>query len=287
MPFRLGRTGILLVSSTNGVSGEVGVRNIDETLVTTVVAQLRAAGCVLAEDEAHLLIEAAPTRDALNALVERRVVGHPLEYVLGWAEFHGLRIRVGPGVFIPRRRTEFLVDQAITLARARPAARALDLCCGAGAVGAALVDTVPTLDLYAADIDPLAVGWARHNLADRGQVLIGDLFAPLPASLRLTFDLLLVNAPYVPTDALRLLPTEARRYEPRVALDGGADGLALHRRVAAEAREWLAPGGTLLTETSERQSAAAAEIFTREGLAASVEHDDDRDATTVTVTRVD
>ncbi|TFD55162.1 putative protein N(5)-glutamine methyltransferase [Cryobacterium frigoriphilum] len=264
------------------------MQNTDHALSADLVARLRSAGCVLAEDEARLLIEAAPSRVALDALVARRVAGHPLEYVLGWAQFHGLRVWVTPGVFVPRRRTEFLVDQALALATAHPNARALDLCCGSGAVGAALVaatlvDGAPTVDLYAADIDPVAVACARRNLADgRGQVFEGDLYAALPTTLRGTIGILLANAPYVPTDALRLLPTEARLHEPQLALDGGVDGLDLHRRVAAEARRWLAPGGTLLIETSEQQAEAAADIFLRSGLTASIHHDDDLDATTVT-----
>ncbi|MFC5928457.1 putative protein N(5)-glutamine methyltransferase [Cryobacterium melibiosiphilum] len=261
------------------------MQNVDEELTSVVTARLRAAGCVLAEEEARLLIETVPSRDALDALVARRVAGHPLEYVLGWAEFHGLHILVGPGVFVPRRRTEFLVEQAIAVAQAHPG-RALDLCCGSGAVGAALISAVPTIDLYAADIDPVAVSFARRNLGGQGEVFEGDLYAPLPVELRGTIDVLLANAPYVPTDALHLLPAEARLYEPRVALDGGADGLDLHRRVAAEARDWLAPGGTLLIETSEQQAGIAADFFTRTGLAASVVHSDDLETTIVRGTRV-
>ena len=262
-----------------------------------MAARLRAAGCVLAEDEALLLIEAAPPQfsldqtaldqSALDALVDRRVAGHPLEQILGWAEFHGLRILVEPGVFVPRRRTEFLVDHAISLARARltrsPSVRVLDLCCGSGAVGTALAATVTAVEVYAADIDPVATACAHRNLAARGgQVFEGDLFDALPPTVRGTMDLVLANAPYVPTDSLRLLPPEARLHEPRVALDGGVDGLDLHRRVAAGARDWLAPGGTLLIETSREQAVTAVAIFASNGLTALVRHDDDRDATIVT-----
>jgi len=263
------------------------VHNIDARLATNVTARLRAAGCVLAEDEALLLLEAASTHSALDALVNRRVAGHPLEHVLGWAEFHGLRILVGPGVFVPRHRTEFLVDCAISLAHARlarsPTLRALDLCCGSGAVGAALMAAVPGVEVYAVDIDPSAAMYARRNLVTRrGRVFEGDLYCPLPRTLRGTVDIVIANAPYVPTDALRLLPPEARLHEPRAALDGGADGLDLHRRVAAEAPDWLAPGGTLVIETSREQAASAVAILTHNGLVACVRHDNDRDATIVT-----
>src|SRR5688572_21960081 len=100
-----------------------------------VIAALRAGGCVFAEEEARLLLSAAVSDGELSALVDRRVAGEPLEHLLGWAEFCGLRIEVDPGVFVPRRRTEFLVRQAA--ARARPGATVVDLCCGSGAVGVA------------------------------------------------------------------------------------------------------------------------------------------------------
>ncbi len=232
-----------------------------------VVARLRAAGCVFAEDEAELLIAAAGTADELAALVERRVAGLPLEHVLGWAEFCGLRLAVAAGVFVPRHRTEFLVREAA--ARTRSGAVVLDLCCGCGAVVAALAAAVPGLDVHAADIDPAAVRCARRNLPS-GHVYEGDLYEPLPAGLRGTVDILVVNAPYVPSDAIELMPPEARLYEPRTALDGGADGLDVHRRVAAAAADWLAPGGQLLIETSESQARSAADLFTRCGLLAEV-----------------
>lgn len=231
----------------------------------TVVTLLRSAGCVFAEDEAELLLAAARTPDELAAMVDRRTAGQPLELVLGWAEFHGLRIAVEPGVFVPRRRTEFLVDQALALA---PRARVVvDLCCGSGAVGAALAAALDGAALHAADIEPAAVRCARRNVAARGgRVHQGDLFAALPTELRGRVDLLAANVPYVPTGQVALLPAEARDHEPLVALDGGADGLDILRRVAAEAPEWLAPGGLLLVETSERQASPAAEAFADSGL---------------------
>ncbi|MFE5813667.1 putative protein N(5)-glutamine methyltransferase [Streptomyces sp. NPDC056479] len=235
-----------------------------------VVAALRAAGCVFAEDEARLILAAARTPDELAAMVERRVAGLPLELVVGWAEFRGLRIAVEPGVFVPRRRTEFLVEQALALA---PEASVLvDLCCGSGAVGAALAAALGPrgpIELHAADIDPVAVRCARRNVAPYdGQVHTGDLFQALPGSLRGRVGILAANVPYVPTDEVGLLPAEARDHEPRVALDGGPDGLDVLRRVAAEACRWLAPGGCLLIETSERQAPTALEAFTRSGLSA-------------------
>ena len=232
-----------------------------------VVTALRAAGCVFAEDEARLILAAARTPDELAAMVDRRVTGLPLELVLGWAEFRGLRIAVEPGVFVPRRRTEFLVEQA--LAHGPDASVVVDLCCGSGAVGAALAAALGRVELHAADIDPAAVRCARRNVAPfDGQVHTGDLFEALPDRVRGRVGILAANVPYVPTGEVGLLPAEAREHEPRVALDGGPDGLDVLRRVAAEAPRWLAPGGCLLVETSERQAPTALEAFARSGLSA-------------------
>ncbi|MFJ3234922.1 putative protein N(5)-glutamine methyltransferase [Streptomyces sp. NPDC086787] len=233
---------------------------------TTVVSALRAAGCVFAEDEAELILATARTPDEATTMVERRVVGLPLEHVLGWAEFHGLRVLVEPGVFVPRRRTEFLVDQA--LAQAPDASVVVDLCCGSGAVGAALATVLGPVELHAADVDPVAVRCARRNLDTHGgHVHTGDLYDALPGDLRGRVGILAANVPYVPTGEVALLPTEAREHEPLVALDGGTDGLDILRRVTAGAPHWLAPGGCLLSETSERQAPAAAAAFTAAGLA--------------------
>jgi release factor glutamine methyltransferase len=251
---------------------------------SVVVTQLRAAGCVFAEDEARLLIAAARTPADLAAMVGRRADGVPLEHVLGWAEFCGLRIAVDPGVFVPRRRTEFLVRQAAALAR--PPAVVVDLCCGSGAVGVALVAALDWVELHAVDVDPAAVQCAHRNLAAvGGQVHEGDLYQPLPTTLRGHVDLLVANVPYVPSEAVELMPSEARIHEPRVALDGGADGLDVLRRVTAAAPRWLAPGGHLLIETSERQVSQAVGIFACNGLVPQVARSDVWDATVVIGTR--
>jgi release factor glutamine methyltransferase len=244
-----------------------------------LVDRLRAAGCVFAEDEAALLVEAAGSVAELDTLVGQRIAGLPLEHVLGWAEFCGLRIAVDRGVFVPRHRTEFLVEEAARLARRRPDGAppvVLDLCCGCGALGVALARRLDRLELHAADVDPAAVRCARRNVEPvAGQVHHGDLYEPLPARLRGQVDVLLANVPYVPTDAIGLMPPEARLYEPRVALDGGDDGLAILRRVADGAPGWLAPGGHLLVETSRRQAADGLAAFVRAGLRARVASTDE------------
>jgi release factor glutamine methyltransferase len=235
---------------------------------------------VFAEDEARLLLSDARSPAELDVLVARRVAGEPLEHVLGWTEFRGLRIAVGPGVFVPRRRTELLADEAVTLGR--PGAVVVDLCCGSGALGVAVAGAVEGVELHAADVDPAAVACAAGNVAAvGGRAYGGDLFAALPAELRGRIDLLLANVPYVPSDAIALMPPEARLHESRVALDGGADGLDVARKVIAEAPRWLAPGGSLLFETSGDQAAAALDAVAAAGLVARVVTDDDRGATVV------
>ena len=251
---------------------------------SAIVTRLRAAGCVFAEDEARLLLATARTPAELSAMVDRRAAGHPLEHVLGWADFCGLRVAVDPGVFVPRRRTEFLVRQAIAIAPPRPVV--VDLCCGSGAVGAALAAALDGAELHAADIDPAAVRCARRNIAPAGgQVYAGDLFEPLPAALRGRVGILAANVPYVPTAEVGLLPAEARLYEPRGALDGGADGLDVLRRVTAEASRWLAVGGSLLAEVTERQEQQACNTARRGGLVPRVARSAELGATVLIATR--
>lgn len=284
---------------------------------TDVVARLRVAGCVFAEDEARLLTAAAGTPAELDAMVERRAGGEPLEYVIGWAEFAGLRIFVDPGVFVPRLRSEFLVSVAVDLVRSRGDASLpviVDLCCGTGALGLAVavslqrsdespggdgrrpadqragrefagarVASVHGVELHAADLDPAAVACARRNVEPAGGLVYqSDLFDALPGSLRGRIDVLICNAPYVPSTELAFMPAEAREHEALMALDGGSDGLAILRRVAAEAAGWLAPGGVLLVETSERQGPSMASAMSAAELAPLVHYDDESGATVVT-----
>lgn len=246
---------------------------------SAVAGRLRAAGCVFAEEEARLLTAAAASADELERMLNLRAAGHPLEYILGWAEFCGLQIAVEQGVFVPRSRTALLVREAAVLAR--PGAVVVDLCCGSGAVGAALAARSKAIELHAADVDPAAVRCARRNIGPAGQVYRGDLYAALPAALRGRVEVLVANAPYVPTGDIGLMPPEARVYEPRAALDGGPDGLHLQRRVVAGAPAWLAPGGHLLLETSARQAPETAALFVRSGLVPRVARSEQLGATVV------
>ena len=285
------------------------VRSVDQSRLDARTARPRAAGCLCAEDEAALRAERADDDAHLEALVARRVAGEPLEHVLGYVDFHGLRVAVDPGVFVPRQRTTLLVDEAVALGRraGRPAQLSdggpgsgpggrpeggrdgrtvvVDLCCGAGALGLATavgLGGAEAAALHASDVDPAAVACAARNVgAVGGTAYEGDLFDPLPAGLRGRVDLLLANVPYVPSGEIPLLPREARDHEAHVALDGGGDGLDVLRRVATEASAWLAPGGHLLTESGERQAAGAVAVLGRAGLVARVVRDDDIGATIV------
>ncbi|GAB2830163.1 putative protein N(5)-glutamine methyltransferase [Lentzea nigeriaca] len=237
----------------------------------STVDRLRAAGCVFAEDEAALLHEAAVSPEHLEELVAQRVSGLPLEHVVGWAEFCGQRITITKGVFVPRHRTELLVDLATDL---NPGT-VVDMCCGSGAIGAVLRQRLPKASVYAADIDPVAVACARKNLTN---VFEGDLFDALPRELQKHIDVVVANVPYVPTDDIRFMPPEARDFEARVALNGGTDGLDVLRRVAEQAAYWLKPGGHLMSETSTRQAHDALAAFTQAGLTATVVTSEDATA---------
>jgi release factor glutamine methyltransferase len=249
-------------------------------------ARLAAAGCVSADAEARWLLEevlelpaggAAASRPrplppeaarALEAMVARRVAGEPLQYLIGWAPFGALRIQVGPGVFVPRPETELVAYRAAThLREAASPATAVDLCTGSGAIACFLAEAVPGSRVLATELDAAALVWARRNLDGRAvELLEGDLDEPLPDELRSGVDVLVANVPYVPRDAIPLLPHDVRVHEPRVALDGGPDGLDVLRAVVARAGRWLAPGGWLVCEIGDDQDVAAAGLLTGAGL---------------------
>ncbi|MCJ0892354.1 putative protein N(5)-glutamine methyltransferase [Rhodococcus sp. ARC_M5] len=240
-----------------------------------VVFSLRDAGCVFAEEEADILVESAATPAELREKLARRVAGEPLEHVVGWVAFCGRRIAVEPGVFVPRRRTEFLVECTAAL---HPSVL-LDLCCGSGAIG---LSVGGVLELHAVDVDAVAVECASRNLADvGGTVYLGDLYDAVPPGLLGRFDAIVVNAPYVPTSDIGLMPREARIHEPHIALDGGTDGARIHRRVAAGASRWLAPGGHLLIETSAALAHSTLRAVVDAGLSGRIHESEAFDAVVV------
>jgi release factor glutamine methyltransferase len=256
-----------------------------------VVARLRAAGCVYAEEEAALLVEAAGDDEArLERLVTARMAGEPLEPLVGWVRFGGLRILVGPGVFVPRVRTELLAETALTKIselskinsdKINSEPVVVELCCGVAAVAAVIQRSAPVGELLVADIDPIAVDYARRNLSDPAVALVGDLYESLPTRLRGGVDVIVANAPYVPSEAIALMPRDARDHEPLVALDGGSDGTHVQRRIIADAPSWLRIGGYLLIETGREQSVITAGELRSRGFEVEVVIDDERDATVV------
>jgi release factor glutamine methyltransferase len=242
-----------------------------------IVTRLRAAGCVFAEDEARILLEAA-SGDELERLIEQRVHGVPLEHLVGWVEFAGLRLAVATGVFVPRKRTESLARAAVDASW--PGATVVELCCGAAPIATTVRAAEPRAIVYAADIDPVATTVAERNLG--GGVFTGDLFDALPRELRGGIDVLVANAPYVPTEAIALMPPEARDFEPAVALDGGDDGLDVHRRIFHGAWSWLSTSGILLVESSEEQCDDDIALLVDSGFAALATTDEATGGTVVT-----
>lgn len=222
-------------------------------LVKAIAARLRTSGSVFAEDEARMLINEAADNKELASMIERRSAGEPLQQILGWAMFAGQRVAIAPGVFVPRRRTELLFLQAAKYTERGDVV--LDMCCGAGAIAMAISSVKRKVELHCTDIDPVAIECADKNLEGTGAMTyVGDLFEPLPVVLRGRINVLVANAPYVPTAAIELMPAEAREHEARATLDGGEDGLDFQRRIAEEAPGWIKRNGCLMFETSESQA---------------------------------
>jgi len=245
-----------------------------------VVERLEVAGCVAAAEEASELLAAAPDGATLDAWVRRRERGEPLAWITGTAWFCDRPVAVGPDVYVPRAQTEELAMRAATLLP--PGGRAVDLCTGAGAVAAHLAAEVPGAAVVGVDLDGRAAAWARRN---RVPAVVGD--AGEPPLRPGAFDLVTAVAPYVPTGALGLLPADVQRYEPRRALDGGADGLDLVRRVVAAAARLLRPGGWLLLEVGGDQDRALGPALVAAGFEPGVPwHDEDGDLRGVAARRL-
>ena len=251
--------------------------------LSQLAARLAAGGSVCAEEEAELLLAEAQSPQQLEHMVAVRLLGQPLEYVLGRAWLAGVRVAVESGVFVPRVRTELLVREAV--ARVPPhRAIIVDMCCGSGAVGAA-------------DPGPPAGGPPGRAAFRRQRSSGGALRAPQPSHFPRTppaawatcmrrcrpawlagCTLSSPTAPHVPSRAVAHLPREAHLYEAPAALDGGADGLDVLWRVAAGAPARLAAGGHVLVEASPPQAPA---VFESHGFSAEVILDSDREAASV------
>lgn len=203
--------------------------------------RLARVGCLAADEEADELLADAPDPSTLEARIRRRERGEPLAWITGVQLFCGRRIRVDHGVYVPRPQSEELARRAAAVLL-RHGGSAVDLCTGSGAVARHLMATAPAAAVVAADIDARAARCARSNGVP---VVQADGAGPFPDG---AFSVVTSVAPYVPTAALALLPSDVQRYEPRLALDGGTDGLEVARRLTAGARRVLRPGGWLFLE---------------------------------------
>ncbi len=211
-------------------------------------------------------------RGRMRELVKRRAAHEPVAYLVGYREFFSLRFEVGPGVFIPRPETETLVLESLELLKSAPggdAPRVLDLCTGSGAVGVSIAVNSPQVrvtcvDLHEAPVAAASRNAAKQGVAERVEVLQGDLFGPLPADAK--FLVIASNPPYVTTAEIEQLADDVKRYEPHAALDGGPDGLDVLRRIVADAAGHLVPGGWILFELSPDQADAAQQVLRDAGL---------------------
>ncbi|GEL72194.1 MULTISPECIES: peptide chain release factor N(5)-glutamine methyltransferase [Myxococcus] len=216
---------------------------------------------------------------AYRALIERRMAGEPTQYLTGVREFYNRPFKVDARVLIPRPETELLVEAALRMLPKDAPGRALDVCTGSGCIAISLAAERPQATVIATDLSPDACALARENaqalgVADRVTVLQGDLFTPVPAGER--FQVVVSNPPYIASGEIPGLSAEVRR-EPKLALDGGPDGLVAVRRVVTGARQWLEPGGLLALEIGEDQGPAVLELLRAAGYAdARVEKDLER-----------
>ncbi len=206
----------------------------------------------------------------LRGLVERRLAGEPVAYIIGEWEFYGLPLAVNPGVLIPRMDTEVLAERAILLARAAGAgARVLDLCAGSGCVGLAVAANVPDCRVVLADLSEAALKTCKENirrcdLNARVTCVRADALQP-PDRALWDFDVIACNPPYIPTGDIAGLDKSVRDYEPRTALDGGADGLDFYRAVSARWAQALRLGGSLLFEVGIGQAADVESLMKAQG----------------------
>lgn len=205
-------------------------------------------------------------RERYRTLVARRAEGMPLQYVTGEMPFRHLVIRCEPGVFIPRPETEVLVDVVLEHVRGMHEPRVVDLCTGSGCVAVSIAHEHPGAHVWAVELGRAAFDTACRNalhagVADRVQVLHGDLYDPLPAELLGNVDFIVSNPPYIPSADLPDLPAEVLGFEPHEALDGGPDGLHVYRRILADASAWLAPGGGIAVELDAGRVADAAAML--------------------------
>lgn len=250
--------------------------------VHILVERLRSAGCVFAEQEAHVLLRAAAGAE-LERLCARREAGEALEHLVGEVEIDGEMLAVGPGCFVPRQRTLALIDAAIHEARSRRSPVVVEAYCGVAPVAALIGRRVPGARLHVSDQDERPLIHARANLPADAGVHRGSGLGALPAQLAGTIDLIAAVPPYVPSAQLDLMPRDAREQEPETALVAGEAGLDEVRRVLREAPRWLAPGGVLLLEMHRGQAPGVLAEARRQGCFDAAGHQVANDGETAVV----
>jgi release factor glutamine methyltransferase len=263
-------TPLRLIAWTQGFFAKGGV---DAPRLTAEILLAHALSC----DRVRLYLDfdkplGAPELAAYRELVRRRAAGEPTAWLTGRREFLGHRFRVDARVLVPRPETELVVEAALDLLP--EAGAALDLCTGSGCIAASLSLSRPGARVVATELSPDALAVARENALALGatvELLEGDLYAPLPPDLR--FDLIVSNPPYVPAGEIAGLSREVRR-EPRIALDGGADGLDVVRRIVAGAPARLRPGGALVLEMHETHADPLPALCLAAGFAQATVHRD-------------
>jgi len=234
-----------------------------------LVTRLRAAGCVFAEEEAQILRRHAADDEELARWADRRVAGEPLEHVVGVVEFAGLELSVGPGVFIPRQRTQLIAAVTDAEVTDDPGAVFVEPYCGAAPIAAVVAQDHPSIAIVASDIDPAALRYAEMNLGPSSTVVQGRGLAGLPAELRGSVAVIAAVPPYVPDAELDLMPAEAREFEPLETHSGGCGGLDEVGLLVEESAGWLRPGGVLLVELHRDQAPHAIRLAETAGLGAT------------------
>lgn len=217
----------------------------------------------------------AQKRALLQNLIGRRIKGEPVAYLVGRKEFWSLTIEVSPAVMIPRPQTETLIEGALKVFPTESSPSVLEIGTGSGAIAIALATELPRASIIATDISSDALSVAEKNAAVNGvnnsiTFVLGDLFDAVKTDGK-SFDLVISNPPYIPTEEIPLLPAGIRDYEPRIALDGGSDGLECYRKVVEQSHDYLTPGGCLLLEVGDRQSQDVCAIITLTGAFSSPE----------------
>jgi release factor glutamine methyltransferase len=243
--------------------------------------RLSQAGFIAADEEARELIEASNGDDAvLESLVERRLRGEPLAWIVGFATFCGLRVNVDVGVFVPRWQSEPLARLAAKRLPTRGVA--IDVCTGSGAIATWLRARRPLARIVATDLDERAVACAASNGVE---VYLGDLFQPLAPDLEGHADVVVSVVPYVPTPSLSLLPRDTFAFETTLSYDGGEDGAEVLRRVVCDSARFLRTGGALLLELGGDQAEVVHDDLVTHGYTDVVVHrDDDGDVRAIVAT---